>query len=264
LVLGAGAIHSSARLKSIIAKHLALVTQCLELVVVIIPHIRDTLMAQLTSNQHVLLEEIDKIQKEMSDHNERVLSKFVSIIGGIVEHGLAPKILKTDFDAIALNSQQRPPSMSPFLEGIAINTKKMHQVLSILLPEEHLQDVFCRIYAYIDHKIPMLFFTAAEQNQPTLATTNHVSSKTENIAVVNTPSFSLPTTESGQKRMLYEVQMLITGLNKLSGVRTWDFSAYEVLELKFDMRSTAENHDEQNLLNGEIEVEQDCSKQNNE
>lgn len=232
LVLGAGAIHSSARLKSINAKHLALVTQCLELVITLIPHVRAGLMSLLPNkNQHVLLEEIDKTQKDMMEHNERVLSKFVSIIGGIVEHGLAPKISKTNFDVTAASKDK--VVLCPFMEGIAINTKKMHQVLSALLPEEHLQDVFCRIYAYIDHKIPMLYISTAEANEPTLNADNRTQKS----------SFGLPLTIAGKKRMLYEIEMLTTGLNKLPGVRPWDFTMTKVLERKLDIEVVEKKDD---------------------
>ena len=98
LVLGAGAIHSSARLSSINAKNLALVTQCLDLVSAILPHVRYALMDQLPSNQHALLTDLDRIKREFAEHDERVLGKFVSIIGGIVEHGLDPRISRKDFD----------------------------------------------------------------------------------------------------------------------------------------------------------------------
>ena len=90
LVLGAGAIHSNARLKSINFKHLSLVTQCLGLIMAIVPHIRSALMAQMPKKQHTLLTGLDQIRKEYAEHNEKVLNKFVTIFGGIVEHGLAP------------------------------------------------------------------------------------------------------------------------------------------------------------------------------
>ena len=63
LVLGAGSIHSAARLKSINAKHLAIVTQCIALVLAILPHIRAALMAQLPAKQHALLYDLDKIKR---------------------------------------------------------------------------------------------------------------------------------------------------------------------------------------------------------
>ena len=55
LVLGARAIHFAATLKSINAKHYALVTQCIGVVLAILSHVRAALMAQLPNKQYGLL-----------------------------------------------------------------------------------------------------------------------------------------------------------------------------------------------------------------
>jgi vacuolar protein sorting-associated protein 54 len=222
LVLGAGAIHSAARLKSINAKHLSLVTQCLGMTIAILPHIRAALMSQLPPKQHTLLTDLDKIKKEYADHNEKVLNKFVTIIGGIVEHGLAKHIGGTDFDARAkdpsLTSTEDGVACCVFLEGVLTNTRKMHQVLSALLPPEHLQDVFSRIFAFIDQKIPALLITAGENGN----------TMTEG-AKASTPVFFFPSTSGGKKRLLDEVDSVTASLNGLDGVFPWEFSAVSVL-----------------------------------
>ena len=216
LVLGAGAIHSAARLKSINAKHLSLVTQCLGMTIAILPHIRASLSQQLPPKQHTLLNDLDKIKKEYADHNEKVLNKFVTIIGGIVEHGLAKHIAGTDFDARAKQGSKAPGdsvACCVFLEGVLTNTRKMHQVLSALLPPEHLQDVFSRIFAFIDQKIPSLMIAATEKSgsngQPA--------------------GFSFPGTNDGKQRLLDEVASMTKHLNALDGVFPWEFSAVSVL-----------------------------------
>ncbi len=218
LVLGAGAIHSAARLKSINAKHLALVTQCIGLIIAILPHIRAALMAQLPNKQHSLLVNLDKIKKEYVDHNENVFGKFVSIVGGIVEHALAPRISKTDFDARAKSYSKKNSTSSsdelvsccPFLDGIATNTKKLYLVLKSLLPPEDLSDVFSRISAYVDSKVPSLFIAAAEVK------------KTKNGKAA-AGVFKFPVTDDGKKRMLMEVNSLALMLNSLEGIRPWEF-----------------------------------------
>ena len=219
LVLGAGAIHSAARLKSINAKHLSLVTQCLGMIIAILPHIRASLSQQLPQKQHTLLTDLDKIKKEYADHNEKVLNKFVTIIGGIVEHGLAKHIGGTDFDARAKqdgqSSQDGGVACCVFLEGVLTNTRKMHQVLSALLPPEHLQDVFSRIFAFIDQKIPALLIAATESG-----------GSTPNGKAA---AFSFPTTDDGKKRLLDEVASMTNNLNALAGVFPWEFSAVSVL-----------------------------------
>eukprot|EP00980_Cylindrotheca_fusiformis_P001466 scaffold345_cov134-Cylindrotheca_fusiformis.AAC.77 len=220
LVLGAGAIQSAARLKSINAKHLSMVTQCLGMILALLPHIRFALMAQLPPKQHTLLSSLDRIKKDYVDHNEKVLNKFVTIIGGIVEHGLAPRIATIDFDARArdLKSDDSKLACCVFLEGISTNTRKMHQVLNALLPPDHLQDVFSRIFAFVDQKVPTLFIEAAS------------GSKKQN----GKPSFRLPSTDEGKLRMILEVEYTTEKLNSLAGVLPWDFTAMSVLKRKLD------------------------------
>mmetsp|Transcript_1099 Transcript_1099/g.1541 ORF Transcript_1099/g.1541 Transcript_1099/m.1541 type:complete len:623 (-) Transcript_1099:2461-4329(-) len=237
LVLGAGAIQSAARLKSINAKHLSLVTQCVGMVTAILPHVRAALMAQLPSKQHTLLVDLDKIKKEYAEHSEMVLNKFVNIIGGIVEHGLAPRISSINFDSRAkanplpAEDVTGPIPCCVFLEGVNTNIKKMHQVLNALLPNVHMQDVFSRIFAYVDQKIPAILISAAAAS----------SAQSDKPAKAG---FSLPQTDEGKRRMILEVESMTINLNNLAGVRPWDFTAMNVLERKLDyeLRPKVEVH----------------------
>ncbi|VEU35769.1 unnamed protein product [Pseudo-nitzschia multistriata] len=220
LVLGAGAIHSAARLKSINAKHLSYVTQCLGMTISLLPHIRAALMAQLPAKQHGLLIDLDSIKSEYKDHNEKVLNKFVSIIGGIVEHGLAPRIASVDFDDRAKKqataNEEDVVECFVFLDGISSSTRKLHTVLNALLPPDHLQDVFSRIFAHLDEHIPKLF-----------------------VAAVTTGAFTFPSSDAGKNRLLTEVGQTTKTLNGLSGVLPWDFTAINVLERKLDYKLPA-------------------------
>jgi vacuolar protein sorting-associated protein 54 len=225
LVLGAGAIHSAAKLKSINAKHLSYVTQCLGMMMSLLPHIRAALMTQLPEKQHTLLADVDNIKKEYKDHNEKVLNKFVSIIGGIVEHGLGPRLASIDFDARArdLSTENKDEvDCCVFLDGTSSSTRKLHHVLNSLLPPDHLQDVFSRIFAHLDQKIPALFVTAAS-------------------ATANAQHFSFPSTDDGKHRLLLEVAYTTKTLNSLNGVHPWDFTAMNVLERKIDFKLPQEN-----------------------
>lgn len=238
LVLGAGAIHSAARLASINAKHLSLVTQCLGMVIATLPHVRAALMAQMPPRQHTLLSSLDQIKKEFGDHNEKVLNKFVTIIGGIVEHGLSPKIAGTNFDARA---QTIPPvdGVVPccvFVEGVSTTTRKMHKVLASLLPPDHLQDVFSRIFAFVDQKIPSLFVAAADGTLPTKNSPKKGVSPKNAGTTVAMPTFAFPQTDKGKERMLIEVGIMTEQLNGLDGVQPWDFTVVNVLERKLEYR----------------------------
>lgn len=214
LVLGAGAIHSSARLKSINAKHLALVTQCVGVVQSILPHVRAALMAQLPSRQEPLLADLDKIKKEYAEHHDKVLSKFVSIIGGIVEHSLISRIKNTDFNERSTLENEDEIECCPFLDGVITNTRKMHQVLVSLLPLEDLIDVFSRIFAHLDSTIPKIFL--AQDSKPEV-------------------QFSFPDSLEGKRRLVEEVETMANKLNGLPDVRPWDFGAMKFLSRRLEI-----------------------------
>ena len=255
LVLGAGAIHSHAKLKSINAKHLSLVTQCLGVVMAIIPHVRAGLLTQLPKKQHMLLNDLDQIRKEYNDHNEKVLNKFVSIIGGIVEHSLARMIPDTDFDERA-NAELSSTNTSLFgdvscclfLDGVATNIRKMHQVLFTLLPPDHLIDTFSRIFAFVDNKVPALFIAAANiqpvfQQQSNSSNRNN-SPDTKGLRKEQ-PTFVFPKTNEGKRQFLCEIEAMTKILNGLEGVRPWDFAAINVIErqLEYSMNQQQPQHD---------------------
>lgn len=234
LVLGAGAIHSHAKLKSINAKHLSLVTQCLGMIMAVLPHIRAGLMAQLPKKQHALLSGLDQIRKEYGEHNDKVLNKFVTIIGGIVEHNLAKTIPDTDFDARAKSVQTANGTVSccVFLEGVATNTRKMHQVLHSLLPPDHLIDTFSRIFAFIDTRVPALFVAAANI-QPVFQQKSG-SDSPRITPQKGQPTFIFPKTDEGKRQFLTEIEMMTKSLNSLEGVRAWDFAALNVIERELE------------------------------
>lgn len=261
LVLGAGAIHSHAKLKSINAKHLCLVTQCLGMLLAILPHIRAALMSQLTKKQYTLLTALDQIRKEYGEHNEKVLNKFVSIIGGIIEHGLAKKIAETNFDARSQFDSGGDMELvcCAFLEGVSTNTKKMHQVLLSMLPPDHLKDTFSRIFAFIDTKVPALFIAAANI-QPVFQkpSVNHsLNSPPKTVQ----PSFLFPSTDEGKRRFLLEVEATVNHLNGLPGVHPWEFTMTNVLErrLGFSLSDGPIIHLETGPNNGVCEEDKDIT-----
>lgn len=62
VVLGAGAMRS-AGLKNITAKHLALASQSLSVMVSLIPYIREAVRRRLKTNQATLLIEFDRLKR---------------------------------------------------------------------------------------------------------------------------------------------------------------------------------------------------------
>lgn len=62
-MLGAGAIHSAAKLKSISAKHLALCSQSLGLVRSLVPFLKAALASRLPQKHHLLLAQMDTVSQ---------------------------------------------------------------------------------------------------------------------------------------------------------------------------------------------------------
>jgi len=196
LVLLAGAIHSSARLPKITAKHLALTSQCLCLVMALLPHVRAALAAQLPPRQHLLLVEMDRAKQDLVEHHERILSKFVSIVGEIVD-SLSKSVAATDWDrSQGASSTERADSSgsSAFVGDTIKNVSTMHRVLSAQLPPEQVQEIFTRIFELLNRKVPE-YFASVE-----------------------------PATPAGQQRVLDDVQFLAHALERLRGVSAANLS----------------------------------------
>lgn len=79
VVLGAGAMRS-AGLRNITAKHLALASQSLSVVVALIPYIREFLRRHLSHKQTVMLVEFDKLKRDYQEHQNEIHAKLVAIM----------------------------------------------------------------------------------------------------------------------------------------------------------------------------------------
>lgn len=179
LVLGAQAIQSSARLKSISAKHLAITGQSIGLVVALLPHIRAALLAQIPPKHHILLTEMDRISNELIEHHGLIVSKFVSIVGDFVDAS-SIKLKQIDWD--------RFQGQCEYFEEVQRNIIALHRVLLTILPPEQIMDVFSRIFALLCRKIPSHFDEV------------------------------MPNTQTGKQRILDEVTHLITSFSRLKQI----------------------------------------------
>ena len=82
--------------------------------------------------------------------------------------------MATDFDS------DGPDVKPPFLDGISKNVTKLHQVLVALLPQDELEDVFGRVYNFLDTKVPELFqsahdFSTSQASKPSKSKSPKVS-----------------------------------------------------------------------------------------
>lgn len=169
LVLFAGAIHSSARLKTITARHLGLASQCLSIVVTLAPHIRASVADAFNGvSQRPDLTELDAVTNDYLDHRNRILSKFVGIISESLDAS-ARSLPRTNWDDSRNQNQARDGSdvfHSPFVVEVIKNIVNMHGVLAKLLPPEQLQEVFTNIYDILATKIPQFFGAHVNPEMP--------------------------------------------------------------------------------------------------
>jgi vacuolar protein sorting-associated protein 54 len=150
LVLGAGAIHSIARLKNISAKHLAVTSQSVLLLIALLPHIRAALLAKLPSNRQMLLTELDRTSQVLLDHHSQLLSKFVSIVSEACDSSAAG-LAQIDWSVFTGGAD--------YFDQLGKNASALHRVLCGILPTEQLTDVFARIVAVINRKVVAHFET---------------------------------------------------------------------------------------------------------
>ncbi|KAI9592796.1 Vps54-like protein-domain-containing protein [Syncephalis fuscata] len=150
MVLGAGAIQS-AGLKNITAKHIALASQSLALVQILMPYLRIN-MAELAPRNKAtqVMDDFDRLAKELSDHQDQLRSKLLEIMRDRVTR-TCQRIEATDWDATdgATNSnnnnsnEELNPSR-PMTELVK-DTVTLHKVLTRFYPSEKVQDVLTAV-----------------------------------------------------------------------------------------------------------------------
>ena len=70
----------SAGLKNITAKHLALASQSLSIVIALIPYIHETFRRHLTMKQVALLVEFNKLKRDHQEHQNEIHAELIAIM----------------------------------------------------------------------------------------------------------------------------------------------------------------------------------------
>jgi len=123
VVLGAGAMRS-AGLKNITAKHLALASQSLSIVIALIPYVRETFRRHLSPKQAVMLVEFDKLKRDYQEHQNEIHAKLIAIMGDrLVAH------IKS-LNAIKWDVPPAKPGVNDYMELLVKETITLHKVLS--------------------------------------------------------------------------------------------------------------------------------------
>ncbi|KAG5175926.1 Vps54-like protein-domain-containing protein, partial [Tribonema minus] len=218
LVLGAGAIQSASRLRSISAKHLALCAHSLGLVRALVPHMRAAFAAHLPRKHQLLLVEMERVSQEFGEHHEKILAKFVSIIQELVD-AACPVLREEDWDKVdaagdssgAVTDEHTRSHQSQFMGEVVRGVSAMHKVLQQQLPPEQLKDVFSRIFSLLNRKIPECFAQEGVQ----------------------------PATAGGRQRILDDTSFMATALSTLWGVDGSNLRLEDALQAQYGYSSEA-------------------------
>lgn len=140
LVLGAGAVHV-AGLKMITISNLALVSRALQLVLWLMPHVKNhfTKIDQNGSNTGNLMG-WSSVEKDFVSHIKEVENKMLSIVGQLVNQHL------NNWDA-------RPPIPSQSFRNISRHFVKLHEAIAQVLPKEQIYSVFRIVHKNFKSKL---------------------------------------------------------------------------------------------------------------
>lgn len=140
LILGAGATRS-AGLKNITTKHLALASQSLSFIIVLIPYIREFVRRHSSSSGAGALAEFDKVKRLYQEHQSGIHDKLVEIMSGrATTHVNAMKKVSWDGD------DSTSTGASPYMETLSKETSTLHRVLSKHLPVPTVQTIMIPVF----------------------------------------------------------------------------------------------------------------------
>ncbi|KAG2158484.1 Vps54-like protein-domain-containing protein [Suillus bovinus] len=146
VVLGAGAMRS-AGLKNITAKHLALASQSLSIMVALIPYVRETFRRHLSPTQAVMLIEFDKLKRDFQEHQSEIHSKLISIMGDRTSAHVK-SLQNVDWDR-----PKQGESVNDYMELLVKETVTLHKVLSRYLTAPVVEYVMSQVFAAINHRL---------------------------------------------------------------------------------------------------------------
>ena len=134
VILGAGAMRS-AGLKNITAKHLALASQSLAVMIALVPKLKACIGHQLPTKQANALAEFDKIAQDFINHQGEIHAKLVAIMNErFTAHVKAMQMTRWDEE-----EPQTGKNANVYMETLVTETVRLHKVLAKYLPVHDLK-----------------------------------------------------------------------------------------------------------------------------
>lgn len=147
MVLGAGAMRS-AGLKNITAKHLAMASQSISILISIIPYTRECLRRHLRAKQAVILVDFDKLKRDCQEHQNEIHAKLVAIMGDRLSvHCQTLQEIKWEQPAA---SKGKP---NAYIETLVKETGTLHKVLLKYLAGSALEVVMMQVLSAINSRL---------------------------------------------------------------------------------------------------------------
>ncbi|KAJ7775171.1 Vps54-like protein-domain-containing protein, partial [Mycena metata] len=183
VVLGAGAMRS-AGLKNITAKHLALASQSLSIIITLIPYVRETFRRHLSQKQAVMLVEFDKLKRDYQEHQNEIHAKLIAIMGDRLNAHI-----KT-FQTVDWSTPRE--GVNSYMAVLVRETVTLHKVLSRHLAAAVVEDVMVQVFAAINHRLSeefaKLILPNEEARKGLLADARFLHQKLSELKNVGAPS----------------------------------------------------------------------------
>ncbi|PWN49045.1 hypothetical protein IE53DRAFT_380854 [Violaceomyces palustris] len=149
VVLGAGAMRS-AGLKNITAKHLALASQSLSIMISLTPYVRETVRRHLNPKQAVMLTEFDKLRRDFQEHQYEIHAKLVAIMSDrLTVH--CRTLNNVDWNAA--RPENGKVEANDYVSDLIRETATLHKVLSKYLQVQVVEQVIGQVVVSIDRRL---------------------------------------------------------------------------------------------------------------
>ncbi|PWN92856.1 hypothetical protein FA10DRAFT_263598 [Acaromyces ingoldii] len=156
VVLGAGAMRS-AGLKNITAKHLALASQSLSIMISLIPYVRETVRRHLSPKQAVMLTEFDKLRRDYQEHQYEIHSKLMAIMSDrLTVHCRALSNIDFNTPLPPSSATDDGEPLKPIADLVK-ETATLHKVLCKYLQSSVVELVIGQVLQSIDQRIASEF-----------------------------------------------------------------------------------------------------------
>ncbi|KAI0362663.1 Vps54-domain-containing protein [Trametes cingulata] len=193
VVLGAGAMRS-AGLKNITAKHLALASQSLAIMISLIPYIRETFRRHLSQKQAVMLIEFDKLKRDYQEHQNEIHAKLIAIMGDRLTAHIR------SLQAVRWDVPKEGGGVNEYMEVLVKETVTLHKVLSRYLPSSIVEFVMTQVFAAINHRLSEEYakieLPSLEAKERLLADARYLQEKLTGLKNVAAPTAMLETVVS--------------------------------------------------------------------